>query len=146
MITPEQTISSMKTLIVVCLLILTGCGTPAKQVTTNPPPGNGPMTGTFLGGMNFTIVTGSLSIVMTEDSSGNLTGTASSNPPDCQFDLPVAGQVNQLQMWLQTKDTTTVSLAGTIAGDLNSVSGNVNLGSSTGCGPRTGGTFTMSRN
>src|SRR5579864_4421123 len=98
MITPEQTISSMKTLIVVCLLVLTGCGTPAKKITT-PPPGNGPMTGTFLGGMNFTIVTGSLSIVMTEDASGNLTGTASSTPPDCQFDLPVHGQVNQLQMW-----------------------------------------------
>ena len=145
MITYEQTISSMKTLIAVCLLVLTGCGSPAKHVTT-PPPGNGPMTGTWLGGMNFTVVTGSLSIVMTEDSSGNLTGTAASNPPDCQFNLPVHGAVNQSQMWLQTSDNVTVSLVGNIAGDLNSVSGNVNLGSSTGCGPRTGGTFTMSRN
>jgi hypothetical protein len=128
--------------------IACGTSTPKSSNTGgsgNPPPANFPqMAGTWNGNMNFTVLTGQLSFVVTEDSSGNLTGTASSTPPGCEFNLPVTGAVTASgSFYLQTADTTTASFAGSLSNENKTASGNTNLGSDTGCGPRTGGTFLL---
>jgi hypothetical protein len=130
------------------LLILAGCGTPAKQSTTTTTVTNSNLpqiAGTWTGGMNFTVLTGSLTFTLAEDASGNLSGTAASTPPGCSFSLPVNGAVYQSgSFYVQTPDTTTASFAGSVSN--KTTSGNVNLGNSTGCGPRTGGTFAVQEN
>ena len=130
------------------LLILAGCGTPAAHSPNpNPTPVNNlpQIAGTWTGGMNFTVMTGSLTFTLAEDASGNLTGTAASTPPGCSFSLPVNGAVYQSgSFYVQTPDTTTASFAGSVSN--KTASGSVNLGNSTGCGPRTGGTFAVQEN
>jgi hypothetical protein len=138
-----------KTLLIVATLVLViACGSPK---TATPTPGPNPSTlpqvsGEWLGGMNFTTVSGDLVINLTEDASGNVAGTAVSNPPDCQFSLPVSGKVySNGQVGLQTADGTTIDLAGTLSSNDTALSGNINLGGLTGCGPRTGGTFNLAK-
>lgn len=141
----------------VWILLLAGfvsCGggdavTPTSNPPTNTPPPvvNLPaMTGGWSGNMNFTTVTGNLVLNLSEDASGNLSGGAVSVPPFCQFNLTVAGKVySDGQFFLQTADNTTLSLSGQLAGDDKSGSGNIALGNNTGCGPRVGGTFSVSK-
>ena len=89
--------------------------------------------------MVFTTVTGSLTLNLTQDASGNLTGSAVSTPPSCEFTLSVSGQVySSGQFFVETADNTTASFAGTLSNENKAVSGNVGLGNGTGCGPRNG--------
>jgi hypothetical protein len=133
--------------LVALLVLLTGCGQPTpKSPSPNPPPPSPmPLTADWKGNMNFTVVSGSLDFSLTEDTAFNLSGTASSTPPDCQFSLSVTGKVNGSNMFLQSSDNTTVSLVGTISPDLKSIAGNINLGSGTGCGPRTSGSWSVQK-
>lgn len=125
----------------------TGGGQVPPPVVT--PPSSDPlpaMSGEWQGGMNFTTATGNLSVSLSETSLGDLSGSALSTPPLCQFNLAVAGKVySDGQFYLQTADNTTLSLAGKLASDQKSGSGNIALGDDTGCGPRTGGTFSFSK-
>jgi hypothetical protein len=125
-----------------------GCGTPK---TTNSGGSGGlgggsnlpQIAGTWMGAMNFTTLTGSLTFVLSEDASGILTGTASSTPPGCSFSVAVHGQVYQDgQFYVQSPDNVSESFSGTLSN--NVLSGNVGLGNGTGCGPRNG-TFEVQR-
>ncbi len=92
--------------------------------------------------MNLTVVSGNVTFTLSQDTSGNLTGNATSVPPLCEFNVSVSGAVTSSgSFYLQTPDTTTASFKGTLTDNNQEGTGNVNLGTDTGCGPRAGGTF-----
>jgi hypothetical protein len=141
-----------KALSILFLLAAVGCGTPrptnaGATGTTAPPSSTVPnIAGTWVGSMNFTTLTGGLKLTLTEDSSGNLSGSATSTPPGCDFDVSVSGKVYaDGQLYLQTSDDATLSLAGQLTPGTNNAraSGTIALGDATGCGPRSGGTFSV---
>jgi hypothetical protein len=91
--------------------------------------------------MNFALVNGNLTLTISQDSAGHLTGTAVSTPPLCSFNQPVTGSYfttgQQFQVISADSNET---FTGTLSGDQKSLSGTVQLGNAqtTGCGPRTG--------
>ena len=141
-----------KVFAVLLLLFTVACGTPAaKQNSTSsggttPPSSLPQVAGAWNGAMAFTDstggLTGSLTFNLTEDSSGDLAGNAMSTPPYCEFTLAMSGKVySNNTFFVETADYTTAAFAGSLSNGNKTVSGNVNLGSGTGCGPRNGGTF-----
>jgi len=134
----------MKILFLCLLLVLAGCGN-SKSSSGNPPPPppppGMPMTGTFSGGMNFTVVTGDLKLVLSEDGSGVVTGSAISTPPSCEFNSQVSGRYfTSGQQFQVVSGDGAESFTGTLSSDQKSLSGTVQLGAGnlTGCGPRNG--------
>jgi hypothetical protein len=131
----------MKKLVILLLLAGIGCGVPSKTpvaTPVTPVPGLPSVAGNWDGSMVFTTATGNLMFTLTQDASGALSGTASSVPPSCEFSLQVTGTVySNGSFFLQTADTT-LSLSGKIGNNNQTLTGNVQLGDNTGCGPRTG--------
>jgi hypothetical protein len=87
--------------------------------------------------------TANLTVVLTEDSSGKLTGTASSTH-GCAFNMAVTGAIYSNNTFsVSTSDFTTVSIAGTM---LNSTeaSGYMNMNVA-GCGYQTDRSFALGR-
>lgn len=105
---------TLKTAVVALLIVIAlGCGCGSRANTSAPgstgtttPPSNVPnIAGNWSGGMNFSTVGGNLNFTISEDGSGNLTGTAVSAPPSCEFNLAVSGVIYQDgQFYLQTSD------------------------------------------
>jgi len=130
------------TLTISLALILTaGCGSPAK--TTSPSLPN--IAGTWTGTINLQASTPNLTVVLTEDSSGNLSGTASSTS-GCNFNMPVRGAIYANSTFsVQASNPTSLLLAGTLANNNVDASGSISLGSGTGCGPANGAPFALGR-
>jgi hypothetical protein len=132
----------MKAARLVFVLFLAGCGSPSQKTTQNPPPpppNNIPsMAGQWSGSMNFTTITGSLTLAISQDTAGNITGQISSVPPICSFTSQITGQIFENRTFGFNSVDTLEGFNGTLSADGKSVSGNVNLMQGTGCGPRSG--------
>ena len=99
----------MKNLTIVCLLILAGCGSPVKTTSTLPN-----MAGTWTGTINLQGSTPDLKVVLTQNSTGLLSGTASS--VDCNFTMPVSGEINSNYTFsVQASSPTELLLAGNMS-------------------------------
>lgn len=126
----------------VFLLILAGCGNPSQKTPTQnppPPPNNIPsMAGTWIGVLTFTGTSGNVSLAISQDVNGNLTGQVSSTPPICSFTSQITGQIFENRQFGFNSVDTLEGFNGTLSGDGKTVSGNVNLMQGTGCGPRSG--------
>jgi len=130
------------TLTISLALILTaGCGSPAK--TTSPSLPN--IAGTWTGTINLQGSTPNLMLVLTENSAGNLSGTASSDS-GCNFSVPVSGAIYANSTFsVQTADGTLL-LAGSLANNNVDASGSINIGSGPySCGPANGAPFALGR-
>jgi hypothetical protein len=135
----------MKTTLSLALMLLaiTGCGSPAKTSS-----GGGPQMPNMAGTWNGTIYlspsgTADLTVVLTEDSLGKLTGTASSTQ-GCAFNVAVTGAIySDSTFSVSTGDFTTVSIAGSMTNG-SEASGYMNL-NVTGCGYQTDRSFALGR-
>lgn len=137
----------MKRLILILTLTLfaMACGTPQKQaapaqsIQPTPAPNLPSMAGKWGGAMNWTVLTGDLTLTLSQDASGNLTGTAAS--VYCEFSYPISGTMySDGQFTVQTSDGKSIALSGKDSG--SSATGNLALGGSP-CGPRPTGAFTV---
>ncbi len=133
----------MKSLSLCLLLVLIGCGNSSKTTTNPPPPPPPPvptpMSAAWVGSLNFTTITGNLTLTISEDAGGNLSGTAVSTPPFCQFNSPITGKYFSSGQQFQVVSQDGIEgFTGTLSSDQKSLSGTVQIGQGGGCGPRTG--------
>jgi len=134
------------TLIIAALVFAVGCGSPTKQATSSgsgsPLPN---IAGTWTGTVNLQGSTPNLTLVLTEDSSGNLSGTATSTE-GCNFSLPVAGAIYANYTFsVQASNPASLLLAGSMANNNVGASGSITLGSGTNCGPANGAPFALGK-
>ena len=131
-----------KILLALLLLAAVGCGSPKTQTTT--PPAFPNLAGSWQGTINLQGYTPNLTIILTEDSSGKLTGTASSST-GCNFSVPVSGAIyRDYTFSVQTADVTLV-FAGNLSNNNVDAQGYVNIGSGYSCGPSTGAPFALGK-
>jgi hypothetical protein len=131
----------MKKLLPIALLMLAACGSPAKQTTPLPN-----MAGTWTGSIDLpNEQTANLNVVLTENTSGYLTGTASSTE-GCSFNLPVTGHVySTASFGVVTADETTLLLDGNLQANMVSAIGHANINGNTGCLPQNDASFQLAK-
>jgi len=121
-------------IIAAALVFAVGCGSP--KTATNPgnsAPRLPQIGGTWTGTTNLQGSTPNLTSVLTEDSAGNLTGTAGSTE-GCNFSLPVTGVIyTNCTFSVQAANPTSLMLAGSMANNNVDARGSVTLGSGTRC-------------
>ena len=140
----------MKSLYVSALLLtlgLAGCGSPVKTIGTPPPPPLPNIAGTWNGTINMDHMTPNLVVILTEDSTGKLTGSVSSTSGcSCNFTVEVSGKIYaDYSFSVQTEDATLL-LSGSLANNNVDASGFVNIGQGPyQCGPVNGAPFALGK-
>ena len=131
-------------LILATLTLVVACGSPK---TSTPTHGQTlpSIAGAWAGTINLQGSTPNLSLVLTEDAAGNLTGTASSTS-GCSFSLSVSGAIySNYSFSVQTADPTTLLIAGNLSNNDVDAQGSISLGAGTDCGPASGAPFAWGR-
>jgi hypothetical protein len=135
--------SALTILLLAVTLVISGCGTP--KTVSNSGSSLPSIAGNWSGTINLQGSTPNLSLVLTEDAAGNLTGTASSTS-GCNFSVPVTGAIYANYTFsVQAADPTTLLLAGNLANNNVDAQGSINLGNGTDCGPANGAPFALGR-
>lgn len=128
-----------KTLIAALLLSLVftaACGSPSKNQTTTTNLPN--MAGSWNGAMQLTLLNSDLTLVVSQDGAGNLSGISSASN-GCLFDIAVSGAIQSSGAvnLVSSDNGQTITLTGTLSG--NSLSGKAWLNSpGTHCDGETG--------
>jgi hypothetical protein len=129
------------TLLAILLLAAAGCGTPKPQTPKSTLPN---MTGTWVGAIYLTPSgTAYLTVVLSQDSSGKLTGTAESTS-GCSFYVPVSGAIYANSTFsVSSPDFTTLSMPGQMTSSTEA-SGYLNVDAA-GCGNQASRPFALGR-
>jgi hypothetical protein len=128
------------TLLAILLLAAAGCGTPKAQTKSSLPN----MAGTWVGTIYLTPSgTAYLTVVLSQDSSGKLTGTAESTS-GCSFYVTVSGAIYADSTFsVLSSDFTTLSMPGQMTSSTQA-SGYLNVDAA-GCGNQTSRPFALGR-
>jgi len=128
------------TLLAILLLTAAGCGTPKPQTRSTLPN----MAGTWVGTIYLTPSgTAYLTVVLSQDSSGKLTGTAESTS-GCSFYVPVNGAIYANSTFsVSSPDFTTLSMPGILTSSTEA-DGYLNV-DAPGCGNQTSRPFALGR-
>jgi hypothetical protein len=130
-------------LIVATLTLAVACGSPKTSTPTRTLLPN--FAGSWTGTINLQGSTPNLSLVLSEDAAGNLTGNASSTS-GCSFSLPVTGAIySNYSFSVQAADPTTLLIAGNLSNNNVDAQGGISLGNGTGCGPANGAPFALGK-